>query len=133
MVERALPTNLCNIAHCFRSSLQWSALAETRQGGSFHNVKKMVNSPANKLRPGALQKPTMVSTWEEASRMALGRQTEVEALYEQAQKILLHEMTEVEQAFVNELGWENRATLPADRLSRLRELVRNKGNKPSAP
>jgi hypothetical protein len=64
--------------------------------------------------------------------MALDRQSEVEALYQQAQNILLHEMTESEQAFVNELGWDNRATLPADRLSRLRELVRNKGNKPRA-
>lgn len=60
------------------------------------------------------------------------RESEVEALYKQAQKILLHEMTEVEQAFANELGWENRATLPAERLFRLRELVRRKGSEPSA-
>jgi len=64
--------------------------------------------------------------------MALDRQSEVEALYEQAQKILLHEMTEIEQAFVNELGWDNRATLTEDKLSRLKELVRRKCNKPSA-
>jgi len=65
--------------------------------------------------------------------MSLDRQSEVEALYKEAQNIFLHEMTESEQAFVNELGWEDRATLPADRLFRLKELVRNKGNKPSAP
>ncbi len=65
--------------------------------------------------------------------MPLDRQSEVEALYKQAQNILLHDMTESEQLFVNELGWDNRATLPADRLSRLRELVRKKGNKPSVP
>jgi hypothetical protein len=64
--------------------------------------------------------------------MALDRQSEVEALYQQAQNILLHEMTESEQAFVNELGWENRATLHPDKVSRLRELVRRKCNKPSA-
>ncbi len=64
--------------------------------------------------------------------MQLDRQSEVEALYKQAQNILLHKMTESEQAFVNELGWEDRASLPADRLSRLKELVREKGNKPSA-
>jgi hypothetical protein len=60
------------------------------------------------------------------------RQSEVEALYKEAQNILLHEMTESEQAFVNELGWDNRATLPPDKVARLRELVRRKCNKPSA-
>jgi len=65
--------------------------------------------------------------------MPVDRQSEVEALYKQAQNILLHEMTESEQLFVNELGWENRAVLPADRLARLRELVRKKGSKQSAP
>jgi hypothetical protein len=57
---------------------------------------------------------------------------EVDALYRQAQNILLHEMTEEEQKFVAELGFENHATLSPERLSRLRELVRTKGNKPSA-
>jgi hypothetical protein len=65
--------------------------------------------------------------------MALDRQSEVEALYKEAQNILLHEMTESEQLFVNELGWDNRATLPPDKVSRLKELVSRKGNKPSAP
>jgi hypothetical protein len=44
--------------------------------------------------------------------MAGDRQSEVDGLYKQAQSICLHEMTEDEQAFVNELGWENRVTLP---------------------
>ncbi len=65
--------------------------------------------------------------------MAPDQQREADDLYKQAQNILLHEMTESEQAFVNELGWDNRATLPADKLSRLKELVRKKGNKPSEP
>jgi hypothetical protein len=64
--------------------------------------------------------------------MAPDRQSEVKALYKQAKKILLHEMTEEEQLFVAELGWDDHATLPEE-LSRLRELVRKKGNKPSAP
>jgi hypothetical protein len=64
--------------------------------------------------------------------MAPDRRSEVEALYKQAQKILLHEMTEDEQLFVAELGWDDHATLPEAKLSRLRELVRRKGNKPSA-
>ncbi len=68
----------------------------------------------------------------EESRMAFDRQSEVEALYQKAQNILLHEMTESEQAFVNELGWDNRATLPETKFSRLKELVRRKCNKPSA-
>lgn len=64
--------------------------------------------------------------------MATDRQSEVEALYKQAQKILLHEMTEDERLFVAELGWDDHATLPPDKVSRLRELVKRKGNKPSA-
>ena len=43
--------------------------------------------------------------------MAADRQIEVDALYKQAQHILLHEMTEDERALVDELGWENHATL----------------------
>ncbi len=64
--------------------------------------------------------------------MAPDPRSEVEALYKQAQKILLHEMTEEERLFVAELGWVDHATLPPDKVSRLRELVRRKGNKPSA-
>jgi len=63
--------------------------------------------------------------------MAADRQMEVDALYKQAQHILLHEMTEEERALVEELGWENHANLTDDRLSRLRELVQKKGNRPS--
>ena len=65
--------------------------------------------------------------------MAPDQQREVDDLYKQVQNILLHEMTQDEQRFVNELGWDNRATLPEEKLSQLRELVRKKGNKPSAP
>jgi hypothetical protein len=65
--------------------------------------------------------------------MAPDQQREVDDLYEQARNILMHEMTQDEQRFVNELGWDNRATLPEEKLSRLKELVRKKGNKPSAP
>ncbi len=61
--------------------------------------------------------------------MATDRYGEVNALYKQAQKILLHEMTEDEQLFVAELGWDDLATLPESKLSRLRELVRMKGHK----
>jgi hypothetical protein len=66
----------------------------------------------------------------EDGRLATDRKSEVEALYKQAQKILLHEMTEDERLFVTQLGWDDRATLPEDKLSRLRELVRRKGSKP---
>jgi hypothetical protein len=58
--------------------------------------------------------------------MATDRQREVEALYKEAQKILLHEMTEDERLFVTQLGWDDHANLPEDKLSRLRELVRTK-------
>ena len=64
--------------------------------------------------------------------MAPDRQSEVDDLYKQAQSILLHELTEEEQSFVNDLGWDNHATLPEAKLSRLRELVRRKGPKPNA-
>jgi hypothetical protein len=64
--------------------------------------------------------------------MATDRKSEVEALYKQAQKILLHEMTEDERLFVTQLGWDDHATLPPDKVSRLRELVRTKGNKQGA-
>jgi len=62
--------------------------------------------------------------------MAADRQIEVDALYKQAQHILLHEMTEDELALVDELGWDNHSTLSDERLSRLKELVRKKGNRP---
>jgi hypothetical protein len=56
--------------------------------------------------------------------MELNRKSEADDLYKKAQNILLHEMTEDEQKFVAELGFENRATMSPDMLSRLRELVR---------
>jgi hypothetical protein len=58
--------------------------------------------------------------------MSTDRQREVEALYKQAQKIFLHEMTEDERLFVAQLGWDDHATLPEEKLARLRELVRTK-------
>ena len=61
--------------------------------------------------------------------MSADRKSEVEALHKQAQKILLHEMTEDERLFVAQLGWDNHATLPEEKLARLRELVRTKGSK----
>lgn len=64
--------------------------------------------------------------------MAPDRKTEVDGLYKQAQNILLHEMTEDEQRFVNELGWDDHATLPPEKISRLKELVRKKGGKQGA-
>ena len=64
--------------------------------------------------------------------MSSDRRREVEALYKQARKILLHEMTEDERLLVDELGWDDHATLPDAKLSRLKELVRTKGNKTSA-
>jgi hypothetical protein len=64
--------------------------------------------------------------------MAPDRQSEVDDLFKQARNILMHEMTEDEQRFVAELGFANHATLPPDKLSRLRELVRNKGQKQRA-
>jgi hypothetical protein len=60
--------------------------------------------------------------------MASNRQTEVYELYKKAQRILLHEMTDSERLFVDELGWADYASLSEDRLSRLRELVRAKGD-----
>jgi hypothetical protein len=74
----------------------------------------------------------MMVTGTEESRMSNDRKSEVEALYKQAQKILLHEMTEDERLFVAQLGWDDHATLPEDRLSRLRELVRTKVHKKGA-
>ncbi len=64
--------------------------------------------------------------------MTLERQSEFGDLYKQAQNILLHEMTEDEQRFVAELAFDNHAALPSDKLSRLRELVRKKGNNPGS-
>jgi hypothetical protein len=64
--------------------------------------------------------------------MVPDRQSEVDDLYKQAQNILLHEMTEDEQRFVAELAFANHATLPMDKLSRLRELVRRKCSNRSA-
>jgi hypothetical protein len=64
--------------------------------------------------------------------MTTDQKSEVEALCKQAQKILLHEMTEDERLFVTQLGWDDHATLPEEKLARLRELVRKKANKPSA-
>jgi hypothetical protein len=64
--------------------------------------------------------------------MALERKSEFDDLYKQAQNILLHEMTEDERRFVAELAFDNHAALPPDKLSRLRELVRKKGNKPGS-
>jgi len=61
--------------------------------------------------------------------MATDRRSEVEALYKQAQTIPLHEMTEDERLFVTQFGWDDHATLPDDKLSRLRELVRTKFHK----
>jgi hypothetical protein len=58
--------------------------------------------------------------------------SEVEALYRQAQRILLHEMTEDERLFVTQLGWDDHATLPEEKLNRLRELVRSKFHKQGA-
>jgi hypothetical protein len=63
--------------------------------------------------------------------MAMDRKSEFDNLYKQAQNILLHEMTQEEQSFVAELAWENHAAMSEDRLSRLRQLVKNKGNRPS--
>lgn len=71
----------------------------------------------------------MVAEGTKERPVAPDRQSEVKALYKQAQKILLHEMTEEEQSFVAELGWDDLATLPEEKLSRLRELVRMKGHK----
>jgi phosphate uptake regulator len=56
--------------------------------------------------------------------MAHDRQSEVDDLYIQAQRILMHDMTEDKQRFVAELGFENHAALPPNKLSRLRELVK---------
>ncbi len=64
--------------------------------------------------------------------MASDRQSEVDDLYKQARNILMHEMTEEEQRFVAELGFDDHATLPPDKFSRLKELVRSKGHKQSA-
>jgi hypothetical protein len=64
--------------------------------------------------------------------MPTDRQSEVEALYRQAQQIFLHEMSEDERLFVTQLGWDNRATLPEEKLARLRELVRTKFHKQGA-
>lgn len=64
--------------------------------------------------------------------MSTERQREVEALYKQAQKIFLHEMTEDERLFVAQLGWDDHATLPEEKLARLRELVRTKFHKQGA-
>jgi hypothetical protein len=61
--------------------------------------------------------------------MALDRQREVDDLCKQARNILLHELTEDEQRFVAELGFANRASLSPDTLSRLKELVRNNGDR----
>jgi hypothetical protein len=74
----------------------------------------------------------MMATGMEDGRMAPDRQAEVEALYKEAQKILLHEMTEDERLFVAELGWDDHATLPEEKLARLRELVRTKFHKQGA-
>ena len=71
----------------------------------------------------------MVSTWEWEGRMAPDRHSEVDDLCEQARNILMHEMTVDEQRFVAELGYADHATLPPDKLSRLKELVRDKGRK----
>jgi hypothetical protein len=57
---------------------------------------------------------------------------EVDNLYKKAQKILLHEMTQDEQLLVTELAFENHETLSDDKLFRLKELVRNKGDKLNA-
>ena len=54
------------------------------------------------------------------------RHCEVDDLYRQAQNIFMHEMTEDEQRFVSELGFESPAALPPDKVSLLKELVRNK-------
>jgi hypothetical protein len=60
------------------------------------------------------------------------RQREVDALYKQAQKILLHELTEDEHQLVSSLAFENHATLPDAKLSRLKELIKKKGTRQSA-
>jgi len=59
--------------------------------------------------------------------MVPDRQREVDDLYKKAQRILLHELTLDEQEFVAELAFDNHATLPDDKFSRLKELVRTKG------
>ena len=58
--------------------------------------------------------------------MAIDRKREVDELYKKAQNIFSHEMTQDEQLLVAELAFANRATLPNDKLFRLRELVRRK-------
>ena len=63
--------------------------------------------------------------------MAPDRQREVDALYKKAQNILLHELTQDERSFVAELAFDNHASLPDDKLYRLKELVRTKGPRPS--
>jgi hypothetical protein len=64
--------------------------------------------------------------------MAPGRQHDVDELYKKAQNILLHEMTPDEQSLVAQLAFDDHATLSEDKLTRLKELVRIKGHKPSA-
>ena len=64
--------------------------------------------------------------------MSTARKSEIEALYKQAQKIFLHEMTEDERLFVAQLGWDDHAALPEEKLARLRELVRTKFHKQGA-
>jgi hypothetical protein len=63
--------------------------------------------------------------------MSSDRRQEVEGLYKQAQKFLLHELTEDERLFVAELGWDDHANLPEDKLVRLKDLVKRKGSKPN--
>ena len=50
--------------------------------------------------------------------MLSDRRREVEALYKQARKLLLHEMTKDERLLVDELGWDDHATLPDAKLFR---------------
>jgi hypothetical protein len=59
--------------------------------------------------------------------MVPDRQREVDDLYKKAQRILLHELTQDEQLFVAELAFDNHATLPDEKFSQLKELVRKKG------
>jgi hypothetical protein len=75
----------------------------------------------------------MDALWGEEISMEPDRQREVDQLYKKAQKILLHELTEDEHQLVSSLAFENHATLPDAKLSRLKDLVKKKGTRLSSP
>jgi hypothetical protein len=64
--------------------------------------------------------------------MAPDRQQEVDELYKKAQRILLHALPEEEHRLISSLAFETHATLSDEKLARLRELVKKKGDRQSA-